>query len=132
MSEPTQIVSSPDYQDSTESMEIERAAGCLEALGNPTRLAIFRLLVRAGHEGAPVGTVQATLGIPGSTLSHHLSKLIRVGLVSQERRSRTLICRAHFPRMHALIAYLTDQCCEGLDIVACEAPRAMQGAHEES
>ncbi len=95
-------------------MQNERAARCLEALGNPTRLAIFRLLVRAGREGTPVGKIQRRLGIPGSTLSHHLSGLVKVGLVSQERRSRVLLCRAEYPLMEALLAYLNQNCCEGL------------------
>ncbi len=55
-------------------MELNRAARCLEKLGNPTRLAIFRLLVRGGPEGLPVGEVQEQLGIPASTLSHHLAQ----------------------------------------------------------
>ena len=95
-------------------MDTTIAATCLDALGNPTRLEIFRLLVRAGPEGASVGDLQGRLVIPGSTLSHHLSRLVRVGLVSQQRRSRTLVCRAEYARMDGLLEYLTDNCCEGL------------------
>ena len=96
-------------------MELERTAVWLEALGNPMRLAIFQLLVRAGEDGAAVGTVRRHLDIPPSTLSHHLSRLIRVGLVSQERRSRTLVCRANFEVMEAILRFLHDNCCAGLD-----------------
>jgi len=98
---------------------LEDAAARLEALGNPTRLEIFRLLVRAGHAGAPVGQLQQALGIPASTLSHHLAKLVRVGLVRQERQSRTLLCHAEYAQMNALLAYLTDKCCKGLQISSC-------------
>lgn len=96
------------------------AARCLEALGSPTRLEIFRLLVQAGPGGTVVGDLQARLDIPASTLSHHLSRLMRVGLVTQERRSRTLVCRANFEHMNSLLAYLGDNCCAGLDTPVCE------------
>ncbi|WP_108661900.1 ArsR/SmtB family transcription factor [Acuticoccus kandeliae] len=92
-------------------MNVEIAAQQLEALGNPTRLRIYRALVRAGREGLPVGTLQARVGIAASTLSHHLRRLVERGLVTQERRATTLICRAHYPTMAALIGYLADECC---------------------
>src|SRR3546814_14714909 len=69
------------------SMKLERAAAQLEALGNPTRLKIYRVLVRAGAEGLPVGRIQKKLAIPGSTLSHHCKRLIETGLVTQERQT---------------------------------------------
>ena len=92
-------------------MKLEKAAAQLEALGNPTRLNIYRILMRAGDAGLPVGRIQGKLDIPGSTLSHHCKRLIDVGLVSQERQATTLICRAHYPAMNALIGYLADECC---------------------
>ena len=92
-------------------MNVEEAAKQLEALGNPTRLQLYRTLVRAGHGGLPVNQVQERLGIPASTLSHHLQRLIRNGLVTQERQATTLICRANYPGMNALIGYLSDECC---------------------
>lgn len=95
-------------------MKIRQAAERLEALGNATRLAIFRLLVQAGADGATVGVIQKALGVPASTLSHHLSRLTRVGLVSQERRSRELICRANYKTMQGVVDFLTENCCEGL------------------
>lgn len=101
------------------NLETNQAARCLEALGSPTRLEIYRLLVQAGPGGAVVGDLQARLGIPASTLSHHLARLVRVGLVDQERHSRNLVCRARYERMDALLAYLSDQCCQGLDSGAC-------------
>jgi ArsR family transcriptional regulator, arsenate/arsenite/antimonite-responsive transcriptional repressor len=92
-------------------MKLEKAADQLEALGNPTRLQLYRILVRAGGEGLPVGRLQEKLDIAASTLSHHLKRLVDTGLVTQERQATTLICRAHYPGMQALIGYLADECC---------------------
>ena len=92
-------------------MNIEAAASQLEALGNATRLALYRALVRAGGNGLPVGKLQQKLDIPSSTLSHHLKKLIEVDLVTQERQATTLICRANYTSMNGLIGYLAAECC---------------------
>ena len=92
-------------------MHLERTAERLEALGNATRLGIYRLLVRAGGDGLSVGEVQARTEIPGSTLSHHLQRLTRVGLVSQERRATTLICRANYAVMNETLSFLVSECC---------------------
>jgi len=92
-------------------MKLEIAAKQLEALGNPTRLQVYRTLVRAGHGGLPVGRLQDKLKVPGSTLSHHLRQLIVVGLVAQERQATTLICRAQYPAMRELLGFLSDECC---------------------
>jgi ArsR family transcriptional regulator, arsenate/arsenite/antimonite-responsive transcriptional repressor len=92
-------------------MNVEEAARQLEALGNPTRLRVYRSLVRAGDAGLPVGQLQRKLGLAASTLSHHLHRLILTGLVSQERQVTTLICRANYPTMNSLIGFLVDECC---------------------
>ncbi|MBX9455304.1 MAG: metalloregulator ArsR/SmtB family transcription factor [Rhizobium sp.] len=92
-------------------MMIEKAASQLEALGNTTRLNIYRTLVRAGQGGLAVGQLQERLGIPASTLSHHLKRLVDTGLATQERQSTTLICRADYSSMHGLIGFLADECC---------------------
>jgi DNA-binding transcriptional ArsR family regulator len=92
-------------------MDTQDAAAKLEALGNPTRLSLYRLLVRAGHPGLSVGQCQQRLEIAASTLSHHLKALIIVGLVSQERDGTTLICRANFDRMSELVQFLIAECC---------------------
>jgi ArsR family transcriptional regulator, arsenate/arsenite/antimonite-responsive transcriptional repressor len=93
------------------SMKLEQVATQLEALGNPTRLKVYRMLVRAGDEGLPVGSLQRKLGIAGSTLSHHIRRLILTGLVTQERQMTTLVCRANYPAMTALVGFLVDECC---------------------
>lgn len=104
-------------------MKHEKAARQLEALGNPTRLHVYRTLVRAGHEGLSVGKLQDRLKVPGSTLSHHLHRLVLAGLVTQERQATTLICRAHYPAMNALLGYLADECCADTKCAA-EAEKA--------
>ena len=92
-------------------MKVEKAAKQLEALGNPTRLRVYRALVRAGDAGLPVGRLQERIGIAASTLSHHLHRLILTGLVTQERQATTLICRANYAGMDALLGFLTEECC---------------------
>jgi DNA-binding transcriptional ArsR family regulator len=92
-------------------MKLQHAAKQLEALGNPTRLQVYRTLVRAGDAGLPVGRLQQRIGIAASTLSHHLHRLVVTGLVTQERKSTVLICRANYPAMDRLIGFLVDECC---------------------
>ena len=92
-------------------MEIDDAAAHLEALGNPTRLKIYRALIRAGDQGMPVGRLQAKLDVAGSTLTHHLKTLMGVGLISQQRSGATLVCRANYDLMRSLVGFLVDECC---------------------
>jgi len=92
-------------------MKIESAAKQLEALGNPTRLAIYRLLIQVGQGGKPVGEIRKQLGIPASTLSHHIAKLLQAGLITQERDSRSLFCKADFSNMEKLMAFMVRNCC---------------------
>lgn len=86
-------------------------ASRLDALGNPTRLRIYRLLVRAGSDGLVVGDIQDRTGVPPSTLSHHIHRLIRADLVTQERQGTTLTCRANYDVMHRLVGFLIAECC---------------------
>lgn len=97
-------------------MDNETAARMLAELGNTTRLEIFRLLVRAGPDGLPVGEIQEHLDIPGSTLSHHVSRLVWAGLVSQERQGRTLICRPRHDQLDRVIGFLQAECCQGVAV----------------
>lgn len=96
-------------------MKIDDAASRMEALGNPTRLRIYRTLVRAGDPGLAVGKLQSRLSIPASTLSHHLKTLIIVGLITQERDATTLICRANYSVMRGLVDFLVAECCTQAD-----------------
>ena len=92
-------------------MELETAALLLNKMGNPTRLKIVRLLVRAGEQGMPVGLLQKKLQIPGSTLSHHVAHLKSAGLIRQEREQATLFCKLEYQLLDHLVAYLTEECC---------------------
>ncbi len=92
-------------------MQIDIAAKRLAELGHETRLKIFRHLVKGGHQGVPVGEIQTTLEIPGSTLSHHISRLIAVGLVIQRREGRTLYCVPQYEELDSLIEFLKEECC---------------------
>lgn len=92
-------------------MKLEIAAKQLEALGNSTRLEIFRDLVKAGPQGSTVGDLREELDIPGSTLSHHIAKLVNAGLLRQERDSRSLICTTDYENMDALMEFLVQNCC---------------------
>ena len=103
------------------------ASTFMEALGHEKRIAIYRLLVKAGVDGMTVGALQKSLGIAASTLSHHVAWLARVGLITQERRGRAIICRSDFALMHELVGFLTAECCEGAGPEAC-APVESQDA----
>lgn len=92
-------------------MKLERAAGRCAELGNTTRLSIFRLLVRAGKKGLPVGVIQKHLAIPGSTLNHHLKRLVQVGLINQRRQGRTIHCEPQMDAVQELAEYLLSECC---------------------
>jgi DNA-binding transcriptional ArsR family regulator len=96
-------------------MTEQKAADALAALGNRTRLRVFKLLVRAGPEGANVGALQQRLGIPATTLAHHLAMLARAGLMSQERRGREVICTANYRAVTDVLTYVKAECCAGLD-----------------
>jgi DNA-binding transcriptional ArsR family regulator len=83
--------------------------------GNSARLAILRYLLKKGPEGAPVGRIQKEIGIPASTLSHHVSRLVSVGLLRQVCKSRLLHCPPQFEVLDALIAFLAAECCTEVD-----------------
>lgn len=92
-------------------MDLENTAKALKELGHPTRLNIYRSVVRAGYQGIAVGGLQEKLEIPGSTLSHHISGLLSVGLITQRRESRTLFCVAEYDKLQSVIDFLQEECC---------------------
>ena len=101
-------------------MKLDDAAARLEALGNPTRLKIYRALVKAGDNGLSVGRLQSKLDVAASTLSHHLKTMLMVGLIDRERQSTTLICRATYEIMRSLVGFLVAECCaEGVCPPVC-------------
>lgn len=110
--------------------QIEQNAYRFLALGNPIRLSILRLLVQGHEEGTPVAAIQERIGIPASTLSHHLACLAETRLVRVTREGTTLRYRPDFPVLRALTAYLWEDCCKGgrnesvcMDPTGCCAPK---------
>jgi ArsR family transcriptional regulator len=99
-------------------MEKSEALAALAALAQESRLDVFRLLVQAGAEGMPAGQIGERLGLPSATLSFHLAQLKQSGLVKCRRESRSLIYSAEYAAMNGLLAYLTENCCQG-DATAC-------------
>lgn len=94
-------------------MEEQVIIRSLAALAQTHRLKVFRLLVVAGQQGLTPGALAEALELPAATLSFHLKELANAGLVSQERMSRNLVYRASFEHMNGLLAYLTENCCQG-------------------
>lgn len=90
-----------------------RAASTFAALGSEQRLAVLRVLVRAGPEGLAIGELGARSGVTGSTLTHHMKILAAADLVKQIKDGRRIICiGAAYDRMQALSEYLLQECCE--------------------
>ena len=94
-------------------MEISIAVSALSALAQESRLEIFRFLVQAGKNGVPAGKIGERLDLPPSTLSFHLNQLKQAGLLTCRRESRTLFYSANYGSMNDLLAYLTENCCQG-------------------
>lgn len=109
------------------------AVDALGALAHETRLAVFRMLVKAGPDGMIAGAIAEHQGVPPSTMSHHLATLERAGLVQSERESRLIHYRADYPGMRRLLMFLLQDCCQGTpemcgDLFAqlnCNAPQSL-------
>ncbi|MGY1409812.1 MULTISPECIES: ArsR/SmtB family transcription factor [unclassified Luteimonas] len=109
-------------------MEIESATPALAALGHPTRLAVFRLLVEAGPGGRTPGAMAEMLSLPGATLSFHLKELTAAGLIQGTAEGRHISYRADFDAMNGLIEFLTRNCCGGDDSQCLPASRPARKA----
>lgn len=94
-------------------MDSSTAVSALSALAQDTRLAVFRLLVRAGPDGLSAGEIASEVDAVPSTLSHHLSLLERAGLATSRRDGRMLFYAADYGGTRALLAFLTEDCCGG-------------------
>ncbi|MDI6750346.1 MAG: metalloregulator ArsR/SmtB family transcription factor [Rhodocyclaceae bacterium] len=94
-------------------MNITTAVEALAALAQETRLSIFRLLVEAGEAGMNAGAIAEALDLAPATLSFHIAHLARSGLVASRQEGRFIYYSANFQAMDDLIAYLTDNCCQG-------------------
>jgi len=94
-------------------MEILAATEALDALAHQTRLSVFRLLVQAGSNGLSAGEIAAQLQARQNTMSSHLQKLSRAGIVTSERDGRRIIYRVDFDAVRQLILYVLEDCCGG-------------------
>jgi DNA-binding transcriptional ArsR family regulator len=101
------------YFHNTGNMEIKSASKSLAALAHETRLAVFRLLVQAGPGGINAGKICEKLEIPAATLSFHLAHLSRTGLICARQEGRFIFYVADYAAMDELLAFLTDNCCQG-------------------
>jgi ArsR family transcriptional regulator, arsenate/arsenite/antimonite-responsive transcriptional repressor len=95
--------------------ELGAAARAFAALGAPQRLAILRLLVRAGPRGLPMGRLADAAGLAAPTLTHHLDALVAAGLVGRRRQGRHVFAALDHGRVRALSDYLLENCCADAD-----------------
>ncbi|MFN3312850.1 MAG: ArsR/SmtB family transcription factor [Hyphomonas sp.] len=107
-------------------METKAALAQLSALAQENRLALFRLLVKAGRDGMPAGEIAAALGVPANTLSAQLNILSQAGLIEGMRHGRSIIYTARYDAISGLIVFLMEDCCQGRDEVC--AP-VLEAAH---
>jgi ArsR family transcriptional regulator len=94
-------------------METEEAILSLAALAQPTRLDVFRLLVKREPKGLAAGDIAKALAVPQNTMSSHLAILSRAGLVSAQRFSRSIVYRADLARFQAVVLFMLRDCCDG-------------------
>ena len=95
-------------------METSNAVAALAALAQDNRLDIFRLLVQAGPAGLAAGQVAEALDLAPNTLTFHFDRLRVAGLVTVRRDGRSMIYAARYETMNGLLAFLTDNCCQGM------------------
>jgi DNA-binding transcriptional ArsR family regulator len=109
-------------------MESKNALSRLSALAQENRLAVFRLLVKAGHDGLPAGEIAATLDVPPNTLSAQLNILSNAGLVEGKRQGRSIIYTANYDAISGLIVFLMEDCCQGREEVCSPIMAAARSA----
>jgi len=101
------------YIHKSRYMETEETILALAALAQPTRLDVFKLLVKHEPAGLAAGDIARALAVPQNTMSAHLAILARAGLVASERKSRSIIYRANLVRFQALTSFMVEDCCGG-------------------
>ncbi len=114
-------------QQRGDRISIPHALAALAALGQPTRLEIFRVLIAAEPDGLPAGALAERVGCPHNTLSSHLSILARSGLVRGARAGRSIVYRAQVDAIRALVEFLVNDCCGGHPEL-CDLRGAIGGA----
>lgn len=119
-------------------MESEQAILALAALAQPTRLDVFRLLVKHEPQGLAAGDVAKALAVPQNTMSSHLGVLSRAGLVTAQRFSRSIVYRADLDAFRAVMLFMVRDCCDGRpeicaplieDLTPCCPPARKKRAH---
>jgi DNA-binding transcriptional ArsR family regulator len=119
-------------------MESEDAVLALAALAQPTRLEVFRLLVKREPKGLPAGDIARALAVPQNTMSAHLAVLSRASLVFGKRFSRSIVYRADLTRLREVLMFVLRECCEGRpeicaplveDLAPCCPPSNKRRAH---
>jgi ArsR family transcriptional regulator len=106
-------------------MKKTNALAALSGLAQESRLDVFRLLVVQGPEGLSAGEIAERLGLANATLSFHLKELSHAGLVAARQAGRFIYYSANFTTMNGLVAYLTENCCQGaMCDIAC-APKSL-------
>jgi ArsR family transcriptional regulator len=119
-------------------MKSDGAILALAALAQPTRLDVFRLLVKCEPDGLAAGEVAKALVVPQNTMSSHLSILSRAGLISAQRFSRSIVYRADLTRLQALVLFMLRDCCDGRpeicaplveSLTPCSSPKPRRKAH---
>ncbi len=103
-------------------MKPAQVVRALSALAQPTRLAVYRLLVERGPEGVPAGHVAEKLQVSPATLSFHFKTLSHAGLIESRQEGRFIYYAANFSVMNGMVAYLTENCCGG-NQAACDVPQ---------
>jgi ArsR family transcriptional regulator, arsenate/arsenite/antimonite-responsive transcriptional repressor len=131
------LLDRPPYIGNSGYMESEDAILALAALAQPTRLDVFRLLVKQEPEGLAAGDIARALAVPQNTMSSHLSILSRAGLVSAQRFSRSIVYRADLARFRTVVLFMLKDCCDGRpeicaplieDLAPCCPPKSKRKA----
>ena len=119
-------------------MESEDAILALAALAQPTRLDVFKLLVKQEPDGLAAGDIARALAVPQNTMSSHLSVLSRAGLVSAQRFGRSIVYRADLARFQEVVLFMLRDCCDGRpeicaplieNLTPCCLPKARRKTH---
>lgn len=92
-------------------LDEDAAAAMLSALGSPARLQVYRVLIRAGDGGINLTDLRREVGMPASTLAHHVGTLVNAGLIANERRGRELVCTARYDQVRRVSEFLMAECC---------------------
>lgn len=107
-------------------MESKTALAQLSALAQENRLALFRLLIKAGPDGLPAGEIAAAMGVPPNTLSAQLTLLSNAGLIEGTRHGRSIIYTAQYDAISGLIVFLMEDCCQGRTEICAPVLEAAQ------